>query len=212
MKKSNVISLISALLLTFAGGFVDAYTFIYRDGVFATMQTGNLIKFFIALTNGTFKLLFLLPIIFFIIGCLIAALLRKSKFQSHIALLSLVVISLLAGFCPQKEAWNIVCVCSLSLVGAMQFEAFRRCLTYRYTSTMCTNNMRLFAVGIAEKDINKVILYVSIITMFVVGIVIGVLLGKALNVYAISPIAGIYLAILIIELVSKEIPQNETID
>ena len=52
MNKRNIISLISALLLTFAGGFTDAYTFIYRGGVFATMQTGNLIKFFINITKG----------------------------------------------------------------------------------------------------------------------------------------------------------------
>ncbi|MBP5574220.1 MAG: DUF1275 domain-containing protein [Bacilli bacterium] len=127
MKKSNIISLISALLLTFAGGFVDAYTFIYRGGVFATMQTGNLIKFFISLVNGSFQLMFLLPIIVFIGGCIIAALLKDNKYQSPITLISLLVVFIAAGFCPQTEAWNIVCVCLLSLVGAMQFESFRHC-------------------------------------------------------------------------------------
>ena len=209
MKKSDVISLISALLLTFAGGFCDAYTFIYRGGVFATMQTGNLIKFFISLANGEFKAMFLLPILVFILGCLIAALLRKWRYQSHLTLVSLFIVYLLAGFCPQTEAWNIVCVCLLSLVGAMQFEAFRRCLSYRYTSTMCTNNMRLLAVGISEMDIKKVILYVSIVAMFVIGIISGVYLGKAMNAYSISPIAAVYVAILIIQLVSQEIPNNE---
>ena len=68
MNKKNLVSLITALLLTFAGGFVDAYTFIYRGGVFATMQTGNLIKLFVNLTNGVFKLIYLLPIIVFLIG------------------------------------------------------------------------------------------------------------------------------------------------
>lgn len=209
MNKKNAVSLISALLLTFAGGFCDAYTFIYRGGTFANMQTGNLIKFFIALINGEFKLALFLPIIVFIVGCLIAALLRKCKYQSHIVLISLLVIFVAAGFCPQTEVWNIVCVCLLSLVGAMQFEAFRRCLEHRYTSTMCTNNMRLLAVSVAEKKFERTLLYGVIIVVFSVGVVIGVLLGKAMDIYSISPIAAIYLIVLVLQLVTKEIPNNE---
>lgn len=209
MNKKNAVSLISALLLTFAGGFCDAYTFICRGGTFANMQTGNLIKFFIALINGEFKLALFLPIIVFIVGCLIAALLRKCKYQSHIVLISLLVIYVAAGFCPQTEVWNIVCVCLLSLVGAMQFEAFRRCLEHRYTSTMCTNNMRLLAVSVAEKKFERTLLYGVIIVVFSVGVVIGVLLGKAMDIYSISPIAAIYLIVLILQLVTKEIPNNE---
>ena len=74
---------------------------------------------------------------------------------------------------------------------------------------MCTNNMRLLSKGIAERELNKILLYVSIIAMFVIGIVVGVLLGKALGIYSISPIAAIYLALLIIQLITKEVPNNE---
>ena len=211
MNKRNIISLISALLLTFAGGFTDAYTFIYRGGVFATMQTGNLIKFFINLTNGEFKLAFLLPIVFFIIGCVIAGLLRKSKYQAHIALISLIVIYAVAGLCPKTEAWDIVSVSLLSIVGAMQFEAFRRCLGYRYTSTMCTNNIRLLSVNIAEGKGKVIAIYASIIATFIIGIVIGVLVGKGMEMYSIIPLTGIYLAILLMFIISKEIPSNEII-
>ena len=211
MNKRNIISLVTALLLTFAGGFTDAYTFIYRGGVFATMQTGNLIKFFINLTNGEFKLAFLLPIVFFIIGCVIARLLRKCKYQAHIALVSLNVIYVIAGLCPKTEVWDVVSVSLLSIVGAMQFEAFRRCLGYRYTSTMCTNNIRLFSVSIAEGKGKAVALYASIIATFVVGIVIGVLVGKGMTTYSIMPMAGIYLAVLIIIFTTKEVPSNEDI-
>jgi uncharacterized membrane protein YoaK (UPF0700 family) len=211
MNKRNIISLISALLLTFAGGFTDAYTFIYRGGVFATMQTGNLIKFFINLTNGEFKLAFLLPIVFFIIGCVIAGLLRKSKYQAHIALISLIVAYIGAGLCPQTEVWDIVCVSLLSIVGAMQFEAFRVCLGYRYTSTMCTNNIRLLSVNIAEGKGKVIAIYASIIASFIIGIVIGVLVGKGMEMYSIIPLTGIYLAVLLMFIISIEIPSNEII-
>ena len=208
MNKRNIISIVSALLLTFAGGFTDAYTFIYRGGVFATMQTGNLIKFFISLTNGEFKLLFILPILFFILGCVIAALLRKSKYQSHIVLISLIVAYVVAGLCPKNDTWDIVCVSLLSIVGAMQFEAFRVCLGHRYTSTMCTNNIRLFSVGIAEAKGKTILLYASILITFIVGIVIGTLAGRPMTTYSIIPVTGIYLAVLILLITTKEVPNN----
>ena len=208
MNKRNVISLVSALLLTFAGGFTDAYTFIFRGGVFSTMQTGNLIKFFINLTEGQFKLLYVLPILFFIVGCVIAVLLKKCKYQTHITLVSLMISYILAGFCPKTEAWNIVCVSFLSIVGAMQFEVFRVCLANRYTSTMCTNNIRLLSTGIAEGKVSKILFYLSIIGTFVVGIVIGVLVGKGMEIYSIMPIAGIFLIVLILGIVTKNVPSN----
>ena len=211
MNKRNIISLISALLLTFAGGFTDAYTFIYRGGVFSTMQTGNLIKFFISLTNGEFKLMFILPIAFFILGCVLAALLRKNKFQSHIVLSTLIIIYVIAGLCPKTEVWDIVSVSLLSIVGAMQFEAFRRCLGYRYTSTMCTNNIRLLSVSIAEGKGKVIAIYASIIATFIIGIVIGVLVGKGMEMYSIIPLTGIYLAVLLMFIISKEIPSNKII-
>ena len=203
MEKKNIISVVSALLLTLAGGFTDAYTFIYRDGVFATMQTGNLIKFFIALTNGEFKLMFLLPIIIFLLGCIIAVLLGKSKYQSQITLITLFISFIFAGLCPKTEAWNIVCVSTLSFTGAMQFEAFRRCLGLRYTSTMCTNNMRLLGKSIANRRLNDTLIYISIIVTFIFGIVLGVLVGKGMGIYAIMPLSSIYIAILLITLISK---------
>ena len=211
MNKRNIISIVSALLLTFAGGFTDAYTFIYRGGVFATMQTGNLIKFFISLTNGEFKLMFILPIAFFILGGVIAVLLRKCKYQAHIVLISLIMSYVFAGLCPKNDTWDIVCVSLLSIVGAMQFEAFRVCLGHRYTSTMCTNNIRLFSVGIAEAKGKTILLYASILTTFIVGIVIGTLVGKAMTTYSIIPITPIYLAVLLMFIISREIPNNKDI-
>ena len=211
MNKRNIISIISAVLLTFAGGFTDSYTFIHRGAVFATMQTGNLIKFFISLTNGEFKLMFVLPIAFFILGGVIAVLLRKCKYQAHIVLISLIVSYVFAGLCPKNDAWDIVSVCILSIVGAMQFEAFRVCLGYRYTSTMCTNNMRLLSTGIAEGKWKTVLLYASIIATFIIGIVIGVLVGKAMTTYSIIPITGIYLAVLLMFIFTKEVPSNQDI-
>lgn len=37
-----------AALLSFVGGFLDAYTHLSRNGVFATAQTGNIILMIVA--------------------------------------------------------------------------------------------------------------------------------------------------------------------
>ena len=209
MKKESIVQIIVALLLTFCGGFCDTYTFVTRGGVFAFMQTGNLIKFCIALVNNqTFELMFFLPILFFVLGCILAALFHKCKYQYVFTLGVLFLSYLGCGFCPQNYEWNLVCVCILSIIGAMQFEAFRHCLNYYYTSTMCTNNMRLFSESLVERNKEKVLFYLSIILMFVVGCLVGVVTSKAMGIYSLCPFSSIYLIVLVAELIMK-IKKNE---
>ena len=62
-KKEIIIEYITAFTLTFIGGFTDAYTLIYRGGIFSNMQTGNLVKFVIGLSNLKFEIIYLIPII-----------------------------------------------------------------------------------------------------------------------------------------------------
>ena len=38
-------SVILGILLAIVGGFLDAYTFVSRDGVFANAQSGNMVIF-----------------------------------------------------------------------------------------------------------------------------------------------------------------------
>lgn len=204
MKKESIVQIIVALLLTFCGGFCDVYTFITRGGVFANMQTGNLIKFFIRLINNqSFELMFILPILFFVLGCIVAAFMAKWKYQ-YVFTLTLLFLSFLGcGFCPQSEAWDLVCVCILSITGAMQFHAFRHCVNYYYTSTMCTNNMRLLSESIVEKNKGKILFYLAVILMFSIGIAVGVVTSKAMGIYSLCPFSSVYLVVLIAEIVMK---------
>lgn len=67
-----------ALLLTAAGGFLDAYTYISRGGVFANAQTGNVILMAIDLSERHFHAAraHLWPILAFIVGVAFAHLLK----------------------------------------------------------------------------------------------------------------------------------------
>ena len=203
MKKSNVFEIVIAFLLTFSGGFVDVYTLVYREGLFANMQTGNLVKFCIALVNGSFELMYFLPIISFCVGCVLATLLGKTKIHKLIVLPTLFVLYLIPGFLPKETIWNIACVCVLSFAGALQFELFRECLKISYTNTMCTNNMRLFSENIANWN-KKAIFFLFIILSFAFGCVISALIGKVMNTYSVSVISSIYLLVLVFTLLTKK--------
>src|SRR4051795_4216637 len=69
---SNSFSL--GVLLAMVGGFLDAYTFISRDGVFANAQTGNMVLFAVKAANREWQgsLLYIPPILAFIFGVLVS--------------------------------------------------------------------------------------------------------------------------------------------
>ncbi|MBU5201471.1 DUF1275 domain-containing protein, partial [Vibrio cholerae] len=48
-------SVFLAALLGMVGGFLDAYTFISRDGVFANAQTGNIVLFAVNAATGEWR-------------------------------------------------------------------------------------------------------------------------------------------------------------
>lgn len=62
------------LFLSLIGGFLDAYTFVARGGVFANAQTGNIILFALNLCQGNFfsALKYVVPIAFFVVGVIIS--------------------------------------------------------------------------------------------------------------------------------------------
>ena len=217
MKKSNILEYIIAFLFTFAGGFCDAYTLLYRRGLFANMQTGNLVKFCISLADGSFEPMYFLPIICFLLGCLIAILVNKKKSHNIVLLIVMLVLTIGCIFIPSTDTWNVACVCLLSVTGAIQFEAFHQCVKTTYTSTMCTNNMRLLMESTVEfasdKKNKRAFFFLGIILCFGLGAVISALIGKTINIYSISVVAGIYLAILVMLIVTKskieQTPKNK---
>ena len=216
MKKSNILEYVIAFLFTFAGGFCDAYTLLYRRGLFANMQTGNLVKFCISLADGSFEPMYFLPIICFLLGCLIAILVNKKKSHNIILLIVMLVLTISCIFIPNTDTWNVACVCLLSITGAIQFEAFHQCVKTTYTSTMCTNNMRLLMESTVEfasdKKNKRVFFFLGITLCFGLGAVISALIGKAINIYSISVVAGIYLAILIMLMVTRNKSQETIVN
>ena len=63
-------SFIVAILLALVGGFLDAYTYVCRDQVFANAQTGNIVKVGMTFAQGEYlkTVRYFIPIIAFCLG------------------------------------------------------------------------------------------------------------------------------------------------
>jgi uncharacterized membrane protein YoaK (UPF0700 family) len=133
-----------ALLLGFAGGYLDAYTWIIH-GVMANAQTANLIFLWVYGAAGNWERAphFVPPILAFAAGIVSAAWLRGAAgdragaISTLIEILLLIVISILHNRLP-----NLAGTLGISFVAAMQTAVFTRVEGLPYSSVMMTGGMR----------------------------------------------------------------------
>ena len=175
-------------LLTVGGGFLDAYTYFTRGGVFSNAQTGNLVLLAIRLAEGDLTALphYLPPILAFALGVVAAELVRDRFRASHAlhwrqAVVALEALILLAtAFLPQGP-WDAAVNAAVSFVCAMQVEAFRKIRGNALATTMCTGNLRsgteLLYHGLRDRDsaaLRRSLQYYGIILCFLAGGALGV--------------------------------------
>ena len=72
-----------AILLAISGGLMDAYTYIFRDGVFANAQTGNILLLGVNLSEGNYgeALRYFFPVLAFAAGIVLAEVIHQSFVQ-----------------------------------------------------------------------------------------------------------------------------------
>lgn len=177
-------------LLALAGGFLDAYTYLSRGGVFANAQTGNMVLLGIRLAERNWggAVRYLIPIIAFAAGVLLAEWIQSAlksrasvRWRQAVLLLEIALLAVI-GFVPDGS-WNWAVNVAVSFVCALQVEAFRTMHGLSYATTMCTGNLRsgTECLFLYFQTRNKVLLsngmkYYAIIVVFIVGAVLGVFL------------------------------------
>lgn len=182
-------SFITGALLAVVGGFLDAYSYIIRGGVFANSQTGNIVLLGVNLAEGDFSKVFryLVPVTAFTVGIL-AAEAVKAKFKysgsihwRQIVVFAEIILLLVFSFVPSGRGDAVVNTV-ISFVCALQVEAFRVISGNAIATTMCTGNLRsgteLLFLGVKEKSralILKALTYYGIIIVFIAGAVAGAL-------------------------------------
>jgi uncharacterized membrane protein YoaK (UPF0700 family) len=178
-------SLRLGVLLAIVGGFLDAYTFICRGGVFANAQTGNIVLVGIDAARGNFvqASMALLPILAFIIGIIVTEKIKDFEFPSstsaayseQIILIIEIIVLFIVGFIP-STAPHAFATLAISFVSSVQIASFGRLVDSPYSTTMCTGNLRTASQAaykaFVKKDISatlKTTRYMIIIFSFIIG-------------------------------------------
>ncbi len=179
-------------MLAVVGGFLDAYTYLSRGGVFANAQTGNIVLLGLNIAAGEWMraLYYMVPILAFASGVLVAEAV-KSRFKRRPAIhwrqiILLVELFLLLGiaFLPAGRM-DMAANTAISFICSLQVESFRKVNGNAFATTMCTGNLRsgmelLFRFFQTREGmlLRRSFQYFGIILFFLVGAVIGFFLTE----------------------------------
>lgn len=197
-------------LITVAGGFVDAYTYLTRGRVFATAQTGNIVLMGLRLAEGEFGLVlfYFIPVLAYALGVLAAEFLRarlgaRPRLHWRQAVLGLdCLLLLVAAFLPAGgQPGDTVVNVSISFLSALQMQSFRTVGGNAYASTMCTGNLRSGSEALSSylktkerRFLVSAVHYYTIILFFLAGAGLSAVLtrlyAEASVLFALLLLAG----------------------
>ena len=193
----NIAPLLLWLLLATSGGCMDAYSYLFREQVFANAQTGNILLLGVHLSTGNVMVCsrYLCPILAFVLGIVLAYLICRLS-GAHRRTAKLLVVSVeiavlfAVAFMPQEL--NIIANAMISLACGMQLECFGEFMGKRAATTMCIGNLRSavhhtmeFIFGHDKAQATSAVFFVVTILFFTLGAVIGNVFVTYLGTYAI---------------------------
>lgn len=174
-------------ILALAGGFMDAYSYIGRGGVFANAETGNIVLLAISIGNRNpgDAVRYIFQIASFAVGVLISQTIKYKKKNAPTffhwrqdAIFFEIIAMVIAGFISKE--YDIVANSLISLTCGIQVVAFAKISGHSISTTMCTGNLRIgtqnLSMYFATKDkiyYQKGIFYYGCILMFIIGAIVG---------------------------------------
>lgn len=174
------------MLLALSGGFMDAYSYLFRGHVFANAQTGNILLLGVHLSEGRWHMALrsLVPIVSFVLGIALADHMsfRIRTGNTHSwkrrTILFEAIALFVVGWIPQSYNWLANALTSFAC--GLQVETVRVIRGNTVATTMCIGNLRSAVQSIVSyrftKDLEQAkrgLLYLLIILCFVFGAVLG---------------------------------------
>lgn len=135
--------------LIFVAGFLGAFTFSLRGGVFCNAQSANVVLLSLAVGQGNWKkaLYFLIPISAYFLGAFLSECLPKPLKRFHllrwdtVLVLSEAVVLILLGIIP--DSWPVqISQIVINFICSMQYNTFRQAEHIPMATTFCTNHIR----------------------------------------------------------------------
>ena len=142
-------SRLTGCALAVVGGGLDAYTYLCRGRGCANAETGNVVLLGLRLAEGDWlgALLYLVPILSFASGVLVAELIRRRfadrprlHWRQYVVLLECLVLCLVAAL--PLGTLDVAANILVAFVCALQVECFRKIHGNPLATTMCTGNLR----------------------------------------------------------------------
>ncbi|WP_225367416.1 YoaK family protein [Lentilactobacillus parakefiri] len=149
--------LISGSLLVMAAGVLDSYTYMQDGGVFAGLQTGNLILTGLRIGRGDYDSIVqaLVSLLMFAVGVAIIRVIQyhypseravtRKRVTLAFEILIFVVVSLIAG-----QVSILITTGLLALAAASQLQEFRRMKNSPFTPLMMTGNVRTLSESVLD--------------------------------------------------------------
>lgn len=180
-----------AAILAVVGGFLDAYTYLLRGGVFANAQTGNIVLLGIHLADRNIVEAgyYIIPILAFASGVFLTEVFKKyfstkefHEYEHYIIMVEIAVLTAI-GLLP-AEIPDIAVNVSISFVCSLQANSFRKMKELPFATTMCTGNLRAgteklfrYLCRKEERAGIQAAHYFGIIGLFVAGAALGSILS-----------------------------------
>jgi len=206
-----------AVVLTVANSFLDACTYLVCGGVFANLQTGNVILFAIRLSERHWgdSLSRLWPLFAFVAGVVLSSHIKSGRVNKVVAQplpwTMAIQAAVLAGvgFLPVMLPRSLVVV-PISFLGGIQIGLFRSIGDLVYMPLATTGNlMRVVEAGydfFVEKNSSSrrvFMVYAGVIGAFAAGAIAGALTTRAWGSHAIWVPAGLLSVTLILFVIDE---------
>lgn len=200
------------VLLALVGGFLDAYTYVSRDGVFATSQTGNLVLLGVETAQGQWQqgLKHIPPIVAFVMGVVVAEglkhphITRTFPYPARTVLFLESLVLMFVGTLPRVVPDMVVTV-TIAFASSVQISSFRTLVRWQFNSAMVTGNLRTAAeaayTALVLHDRQRVLQFLDftiIIVSFLFGAFIGTLSTLHFGIKAIWVASAILLCAMLV--------------
>ena len=212
-------------VLICAGGYLGAFTYSIRGGVFCNAQSANFVLFSMAVGNLNFKkaLYYFIPMSAYLLGAIISEICattnRKHKvfrWETICVGLEMIVIIIL-GFLPETVPYQISQV-TINFICSMQYNTFRQAQNIPMATVFCTNHLRQTGIHIVKwmkrkedsASMRRALSHVGMLFMFVVGGIISTVLCKYFLGKAIWG-AAILMLVVFVDLMKADLKKEKLI-
>ena len=218
-------------VLIFVAGFLGAFTYVLRGGVFCNAQTGNVVLLGMELGKGDWNgaLYYLIPISAYILGAVVSELLPNPvkhrlavRWDTLLIAVEMLVIVML-GFVPESAPVQISQV-AVNFIASMQYNTFRQAEGVAVATTFVTNHIRQVGVGLAmewrhrhnaeKPHRRKFLTHLGMLLFFAAGATVGTVfclqfLGRAVWL-TLLPLAVVFAVLLHADLTTeKQLVENQ---